>query len=143
MRDLANNITVKPAIFPVTARTDNTAVVSTILDTFAFGSAVLALITGVNTDANATFATLLEESNDSGMAGANAVADGDMIGTEALASFTAADDDSKTRKLGYIGNKRYVRATVTPSGNDSGNIFLAGVWLQGHPRTAPTANPPV
>lgn len=143
MRDLANNITVKPAIFPVAARTDNTAVVSTILDTFGFGSSMLALITGVNTDTNATFAALLEESNDSGMAGANAVADSDMIGTEALAGFTAADDDSKTRKLGYVGNKRYIRATVTPSGNDSGNIFLAGVWLQGHPSTAPTANPPV
>ncbi len=142
MRDLASNITVKPAIFPVAARTDNTAVVSTILDTFGFGSSMLALIIGVNTDTNATFAALLEESNDSGMAGANAVVDGDMIGTEALASFTAADDDSKTRKLGYIGNKRYIRATVTPSGNDSGNIFLAGVWLQGHPRGAPTANPP-
>lgn len=143
MRDLASNINVKSAIVPVAARTDNTAIVSTILDTQGFNSAVLALTIGTNTDTNATFAVLLEESNDSGMSGANAVADGDLIGTEALAGFTAADDDTKARKLGYIGHKRYIRATVTPSGNDSGNIFLAGVWVQGHPLSAPTANPPV
>lgn len=141
MRDLANNIHFKPAIAPVAARTDNTAIVSTILDTYAFGSATLALVTGTNTDTNATFAVLLEESNDSGMSGATAVADSDMIGTEALAGFQF-DDDNECRKLGYVGGKRYIRATVTPSGNDSGNIFLAGVWVQGHPAIAPTANPP-
>lgn len=141
MRDLANNIHFKPAIAPVAARTDNTAIVSTILDTYAFGSATLALVTGTNTDTNATFAVLLEESNDSGMSGATAVADSDLIGTEALAGFQF-DDDNECRKLGYIGGKRYIRATVTPSGNDSGNIFLAGVWVQGHPASAPTTNPP-
>lgn len=142
MRDLASNINVKSAIVPVAARTDNTAIVSTILDTFGYGSAVLALTIGTNTDTNSTFAVLLEESDDSGMSGAAAVADKDMVGTEALTGFTAADDDTKSKKLGYIGNKRYIRATVTPSGNDSGNIFLAGVWVQGHPASAPTANPP-
>jgi hypothetical protein len=35
-----------------------------------------------------------------------------------------------------------VRVTVTPSGNDAGNIFLAGIAILGHPRKAPTANPP-
>lgn len=142
MRDLASHINVKPAIVPVAARTDNTAIVSAILDTYGYGSAALALITGTNTDTNATFAVLLEESDDSGMSGAAAVTDSDLIGTEALAGFTAADDDGECRKLGYVGSKRYIRATVTPTGNDSGNIFLAGVWLLGHPASAPTANPP-
>lgn len=141
MRDLANHIHVKPAIAPVAARTDNTAIVSAILDTLGWGSAMLALVTGTNTDANATFAVLLEESNDSGMSGAAAVDDKDMIGTEALAGFQY-DDDVECRKLGYIGSKRYIRATVTPSGNDSGNIFLAGMWVLGHPSSQPTANPP-
>jgi hypothetical protein len=141
MRDLASNLHFKPAIAPAAARTDNTAIVSTILDTYGYGSAMLAMVTGTETDTNATFAVLLEESNDSGMSGANAVADGDMIGTEALAGFQF-DDDNESRKLGYIGNKRYIRATITPSGNDSGNIFLAGVWVLGNPNSAPTANPP-
>jgi hypothetical protein len=106
-----------------------------------YGSATLALVTGTETDTNATFVTLLEESNDPAMAGANTVAATDMIGTPALASFQF-DDDIECRKLGYIGSKRYLRATVTPSGNDAGNIFLAGMWVQGHPASAPTANPP-
>lgn len=142
MRDIANHLNFKPAITPAAARTDNTPIVSTILDTKGYGSAMLALVTGTNTDTNATFAVLLEESDDSGMSGAGAVADTDLIGTESLAGFTAADDDGKARKLGYIGNKRYIRATVTPSGNDSGNIFLAGVWVLGNPASAPTPNPP-
>jgi len=31
---------------------------------------------------------------------------------------------------------------VTPSGNDAGNIFLAGVSVQGFPNRYPMANPP-
>lgn len=141
MRDLSSKVHIKPAIAPAAARTDNTAIVSAILDTYGYGAAMLALVTGTETDTNATFAVLLEESNDSGMSGAAAVADGDMIGTELLAGFQF-DDDVESRKLGYIGNKRYIRATITPSGNDSGNIFLAGVWVLGLPNSAPTANPP-
>ena len=52
------------------------------------------------------------------------------------------DDDGECRKIGYVGSKRYVRVTVTPSGNDSGNIFLAGVAILGNPEMFPTANPP-
>jgi hypothetical protein len=141
MRDIASNLHFRPAIAPIAARTDNTAIVSSILPTLGFSSSALALLTGTNTDANATFAVLLEESDASDMTGATAVADKDMIGTEALAGFTFADD-VECRKLGYIGSKGYIRATVTPSGNDSGNIFIAGVWVQGHPASAPTANPP-
>ncbi|KRQ03084.1 hypothetical protein [Bradyrhizobium manausense] len=140
MRDLANNLHFKPAFNPGAAVTDNTAQVSAILDTYGYGSAVLAFNTGTLSDADATFTVLLEESNDPAMAGANAVDDKDMIGTEALASFRF-DDDNEARKLGYIGYKRYIRATVTPA-NNTGNLFLAGLWVLGRPTSVPTANPP-
>ncbi|MGY4572590.1 hypothetical protein [Bradyrhizobium sp. USDA 3256] len=140
MRDQANNIHIKTAFAPAAAVTDNTAQVSAILDVLGYGSATLAFVTGTLSDADATFAVLLEESNDSGMSGAAAVADKDMIGTEALAGFTFADD-GEVRKLGYIGSKRYIRATITPTGN-TGNLFLAGMWLLGKPSSVPTANPP-
>lgn len=140
MRDLHNNIDVRRALSPKAAVTDNTAYVSEILDRRGFESAELVLMIGANTDVNATFTTLLEESSDA--ATFTAVADADLLGTEALASFTAADDDNKVKKLGYTGSKRYLRATVTPAGNDSGNHFLAAVWVLGHPNNAPTANPP-
>lgn len=140
-KDLASVIHTVPLIAPVAARTDNTAIVSAIIDTKGYGSCVLALVTGTNTDTNATFAVLVEDGNDSGLSDAAAVADIDLNGTEALAGFTYADD-VETRKIGYVGPKRYVRMTVTPSGNDSGNIFLAGIAILGDPASAPTANPP-
>jgi hypothetical protein len=140
LRDLMNNLHFKSAFPPGAAVTDNTAQVSTILDTYLFGSAVLAFVTGTLTDVDATFATTLSESDDSGMAGANAVATNDMTGTTALASFTFADD-AECRKIGYIGKRRYIQATITPTGN-TGNLFVAGMWVQGHAVSAPTANPP-
>lgn len=140
MRDLANNLDLKPAFPPKAAVTDNTAQVSNILDTKAARSAVLALVTGTLSDADATFSVLLEESDNSDMSGANAVADEHLIGTEALASFDFAADNV-CRKLGYIGYKRYIRATVTPA-NNTGNLFLAGVWIRGGLQSVPAANPP-
>lgn len=142
MRDLHNNIHPVPAIVPVAARTDNTPIVSTIVDLQGFDSAELVLVNGANTDANATFAVLIEDGDAANLSDAAAVDDKFLLGSEAIAGFTAADDDNKCRKIGYVGPKRYVRATITPSGNDAGNIFVAGVWLLGHPRHAPTTNPP-
>lgn len=140
MRDIANNVNIRPAFVPVAAVTDNTVQTSTILDTYGYGSAMLGLITGTLTDADATFAVALTESNDSGMAGANAVAAADMIGTLALASFDFSADNV-CKKLGYIGGKRYLQATITPAAN-TGNLFVAGIWILGKPVHAPTANPP-
>lgn len=140
--DLHNHIHTVALIPPVAARTDNTAIVSSIIDTLGFGSVELVLVTGTNTDTNATFAVLVEDGNAADLSDNAAVADSELLGTEALAGFTAASDDNKTRKIGYIGNKRYVRVTVTPTGNDSGNIFLAGVAVLGHAELGPTANPP-
>jgi len=141
IRDLMNNVHPVPLIAPVAARTDNTAIVSAIIDTQGYESCTLLLVTGTNTDANATFAVLVEDGDDSGLSDKAAVADAQLLGTEALAGFTFADD-VECRKIGYVGNKRYVRMTVTPSGNDSGNIFLAGIAVLGHPALAPTDNPP-
>lgn len=140
MRDLANNLHFKPAFTPAAPVTDNTPQVSTILDTLGAGSAMLAFQTGTLTDADATFTELLEESNDPAMAGANTVAASDMIGTGALASFNFADD-VECRKIGYIGSKRYIRATVTPA-NNTGNLFMAGMWILARTTSVPTPNPP-
>lgn len=141
MRDQMNRIHVVNAIPPIAARTDNTAITSSIIDTKGYGSLTFLLSLGTNTDANATFAVTIAESDASNMSGSNAVAAADLVGTTTLAGFQY-DDDTETRKLGYIGNKRYVQLTVTPSGNDSGNIFIAGVAVLGNPSRQPTANPP-
>lgn len=138
MRDLTNGLHLKPAFAPKAAVTDDTAQVSTTCDLKGFSSCMLAMITGTLSDANATFALLIEDSDDDSTYAA--VADEYLNGTEALGGFTFADD-GECRKIGYHGSKRYVRATVTPTGN-TGNLFLAGTWVLGHPSRQATANPP-
>ena len=142
MRDIHNNIHLVQAIAPAAARTDNTAIVSGIVNLAGYNACELAINIGANTDANATFAVLIEAGDAANLSDAVAVPDAELLGTEALAGFTYADDN-KMRKIGYVGSKTYVRATITPSGNDSGNIFVTANWMLGYPSKAPTSNPPV
>lgn len=132
MKDLYNNLKVISGT--AAAPTNDTAVVSPIVDRRDYSALMFAVVTGTLADAGATFTALLEESDDSGMSGATAVADGDMHGTEAGASFTEAND-SAVFELGYRGNKRYVRLTVTPSGNAAAAPI--GIMALGKPKSYP------
>ena len=139
MKDLMNLIDVKRVISPVSVA-DNTAQVGTAVDRKGYDGVTYLIATGSIADADATFTVLLEESDASG-SGYTAVSDDDLIGTEVLAAFQF-DDDNETRKLGYIGKKRYTRMTITPSGNASAAL-LCVMAILGDPYNAPTANPPV
>lgn len=143
LRDLHNNLDYKRGISPVGVQTNSdTAFVSQILDMQGLSSAEFIILIGVNTDSNATFTVLAEEGDAANLSDNSAIADADLLGTEAVASFTAADDDNKVRKLGIRANgKRYKRVTITPSGNNSGDALVAGVWVTA-PQLVPTANPP-
>lgn len=138
MRDIANGLDLKRAISPQAARTDNTAIVSTACDLRGYDGCMLAINIGANTDADATFTVLFEDSDDNSTYAA--VADEYLNGTEALAGFTFADDN-ELRKIGYNGIKRYVRATITPANNAAGDIFVSAEWVLRALRE-PTANPP-
>jgi len=138
MRDLFNNITVARAIAPVSV-SDNTAQVSQIIDRQGYDSLTFAIAAGSLADADATFAVLVEHGDAANLTDAAAAPDGDLLGTEALAGFTFADDNA-TRKIGYRGAKRYVRLTITPAANASAALFGA-VALLGHAQLAPTSNP--
>lgn len=138
-KDLHNNIDVKRAISPV-SEAGNTALVSQILDMQGCESAELVIATGSIADADATFTVLIEDGDNAALSDNAAVADTFLLGTENQASFQF-DDDNEVRKIGYVGGKRYVRATITPSNNASAALICA-IWLRGHLRTAPSANPP-
>lgn len=142
MRDLMNRIHLLTAIEPAAARTNNTAIVSAIIDRKGYESLTFGILIGTNTDVDATFAVTMEHGDASNLAGSEAVPAASLIGTLALAGYNFADD-AETRKIGYAGDKRYVRLTITPTGNDSGNIFLAAMAILGNPQYAPTPNPPV
>lgn len=138
--DLYNTIKAVPSIAPQVQTNSDTAIVGAIIDHLGFNSSTYVVQTGTLTDANATTTFLLEESDDSGMSGAAAVADADLLGTEAGSAVTFAND-GVTRKLGYRGRKRYTRLTITPSGNDSGAIPISAMCILTHgvknPQTAP------
>lgn len=136
MKDLHNNIKVSRAISPVSV-SDNTAQVSQIIDTRGFGSLEFLINIGSVADADATFTALVEDGDSATLADAAAVVDAQLLGTEALASFQY-DSDNTVRKIGYVGNKRYVRLTITPASNASAALFSA-VAVQGHPAVAPVA----
>lgn len=142
MKDLHNNIDVKRVISPTTS-SDTTALVGQIIDRQGFNSLEYVIATGSIGDADATFAVLLEEGDAANLSDAAAVADADLLGTEALAGFQF-DDDNECRKLGYKGGKRYTRLTITPTGNSGtpSGALIAAVAVLGDPAVTPTANPP-
>ncbi len=140
MKDLMNKIHALRVISPVSVA-DNTAQVGQIIDKKGFHSLTYVIATGSIADADATFTVLLEEGAAADMSDAAAVADADLLGTEVLAAFQF-DDDNETRKLGYIGAKRYTRLTITPVNNASAAVISA-VAVLGHAEISPTANPPV
>lgn len=137
--DLMNRLAPARGISPAAAVTDNTAQVSQIFDTQGMMGIAFLAIFGALADADATFTLLMEEGDEADLSDAAAVADAQLIGTEALASVDQ-DADNTVTKIGYIGSKRYVRATITPAGN-AGNAFIAGVWI-GCPEDQPAPNPP-
>lgn len=126
MHDLHNDIYVLPGFAPAVV-TDDTAQVTAIIDRANFNQLEFVLSTGTLSDSNCTSTVLVEEGDNSALSDAAAVADADLLGTEAGAAVTFADD-GEARKIGYRGSKRYVRLTVTPSGN-SGNIPICCIAI--------------
>lgn len=135
MRDFANHVTVKRAISPAAAITDNTPLVSAIVDRSGYDKFMFAILTGALADADAAFAVLVEHGDNAALADAAAVPDDQLTGTEAAAGFNFGSDD-QTRKIGYVGPKRYLRLTITPS-NNTGNAFIAAVAILSDPRFFP------
>jgi hypothetical protein len=137
MRDLYNNIEVRRAESPIAAaQTDNTAIVTEIIDMRGWKSMVWAVALGTLADADVTATILMEHGDNSALTDAAAVPDAEMDPTEAIMAFDFADDDS-VRKMGYKGEKRYVRLTITPVGN-TGNFPIAAIAIMGDPDERPT-----
>ena len=78
MKDLANVITPKRVLSPVSTDAD-TALVGEIIDKKGFESVTYVIATGSIGDANATFTVLLEEGDAAAMGDATAVADADLL----------------------------------------------------------------
>lgn len=135
MRDLHNDINIVQVLPPV-AITDNTARVGTVVNNVGFDAVEYVINIGTLADADATFTVLLEDSADNITYAP--VVDDFLIGTEAAASFTFANDNVPKR-LGYNGSKQYTRMTITPA-NNTGSAIFGVTATQGYPIHAPVAN---
>lgn len=89
--------------------------------------AVILCAVGSRTDGTFTFE--VQESDTSG-SGFTAVADADLQGTE-----PGATGDGVT-KLGYIGDNRYIRVSMTSTSTTNGGLVAAEILSAG-PRTEP------
>ncbi len=109
--DLHNQISISSGI-DLTAVANGEDVTGNIIDMQGCNALEFLFQVGAYTDGSVT--PLIEEGDDSGLSDASAVSDTDLLGTEAGAVLSAAG----VSKIGYIGGKRYVRATaVTAAGS--------------------------
>src|SRR4051794_35025734 len=99
MRDLANHVDLKRAISPAAATTDNTALVSTIVDLSGYEGCMLLINLGALADADATFTVLMEDGDAANLSDAATVAATYLTGSVANANFTFAADNA-LRKIG-------------------------------------------
>jgi len=131
-RSIHEAIKVSRGISPAAATTDNTAWTSQIVDMQGYDATEFIGCTGSLADADATFAITVTVGDASNLSDgvSYTVAQGDT-------SFTFAADDS-TFKLAVVTTYRYARVTVTPS-NNTGNAFLAGMWVQSRASQQPTS----
>lgn len=130
MRDLCTNVQLKRMYSPAAGAGDNTARVSQIVDRQGYDSMLIGILLGSVPDADATYTVLVEHGDAANLSDAAAVPDAELIGSdpasastpEVQAGFTFAADD-QVRKIGYRGNKRYVRVTVTPAANTGAELM--------------------
>ena len=138
-RDLMNNIHPVVAIAPVVVA-DGTAQVSAAIDVRAYKSVTFLIALGVLADADATWAVTVKEGATSTQGDHTAVADKDLLGTEALAGFTFADD-GEMRKIGYVGDADYVSIEIDDVVANTGAAPMCVICVF-EPYERPAANPP-
>lgn len=138
-RDLMNSIHPVVAIAPVVV-TDGTAQVSAAIDVRGYRSVTFVILLGTLADTNATWDVTVKEGDTSTQGDHTAVSDDQLVGTEALAGFTFADD-GETRKIGYVGSKDYVSIEIDDDTANTGNAPMAVLAIL-EPYEAPASNPP-
>lgn len=140
--DLHNNVKQKLAVNAVALGATG-AITGSIIDRQGYGGVEFIIGYGSITTTGTTVTALLKEGDVTGTL--TSVADGDMVGTETLASLAAGARTAGTgkevcKRLGYKGTKRYVQLTLTGAGTTSAGIVWADAVLF-NPEVAPVANP--
>jgi len=100
------------------------------VDTRDFDKVTIVPIANTITDAGTAdgFSFEVQESNTTAAADATAVADAELLGTEASLTVTADDaDNTVIGGIGYIGSKRYVRIVATGTTGTNADVSIVAV----------------
>lgn len=142
MRDFHNNHKVVRSISPIAAGTTGTGQTGKIVDRQGYQGVEFHFMYGTRTATNATSVIVVKEGDTTGAM--TSIADADLLGTEAncqLAATTPVTSGASknvTKRLGYIGKKRYVQVFKMATTISAGIIIGANVVLS-HPNNMPVA----
>ena len=98
---------------------------------------------GASPQGGAQIAVKLEHADDDGSGGPGSYADvtlADVVGPTSVSTgvVETVTSDAQPVRVGYVGDKRFLRVTLTPSALTNGGP--AGCWLlKGRPRHAPVS----
>ena len=140
MRDLHNNLKPMRVLSPI-ALTTTVGAGAKIIDLAGYQGCEFVMSYGTRTTTGATVTPVIKEGSVTGTL--TSVADADLLGLEANAAIPAAAalvsgvHKNVVKRIGYIGQKRYVTCILVPAGSTS---FIGGVEaILGKPLDAPLA----
>jgi hypothetical protein len=142
-KDLHSNIRTKTVISPL-AIGANATKSGIVIDRQGYGGVEFVASYGAVTTTGSVVTLVVKEGDVTGTM--TSVADDYLLGTEALASLpaatprTAGTTKEVTKRVGYIGNKRYVTVDAVQTGTTSVGVIGVAAILH-TPNNAPTDNP--
>ena len=143
IKDLHSNVRTLMGIVPVTIGANGTKT-GLVKDRQGYGGVEFLVHYGSVTTTGSVVTVVVKEGDVTGTM--TSVADANLLGTEALASLpaatprTAGTTKEVSKRIGYIGNKRYVSIDAVGTGVTSVGTVGATILLH-NPYLAPQANP--
>lgn len=117
------------------AITTDTTTVGNIIDTLNYNGLEFVIQSATLTDG--AYTPKIEDGDDSGLSDAADVSTTYLLGTIAEATFALTDDDT-SKRIGYVGKKRYVRLSLVSASTSTGGT-LGAVAIKHLATRVPTA----
>jgi len=114
-----------------TIATDTTTTGTNIIDMQGYNSLEFVFFSGARTDG--TYTPLVRHGDAANLSDVADVADDDLLGLEADGAIAAANT---VKRIGYRGNKRYVRFDIVSTATTSG-ATLGALAIRGHADVQP------
>ena len=127
MSDLKSRISVVKTIAPISPAATG-AITGTAVDLAGYRSATVVISAGAQTTTGITVTPVVVSGSATGSM--TAVADADLIGTEAAAALDGTAGAATTTTIGYIGTDRYIGCNLTVVAAATG-VYSAQVVREG------------